>query len=365
MNQPPLEVTKGSFEKHKLNLIFSPALRYWRFWAAQSAVFGLAVVHYYFEIHGLTSVLGNFYFLPISMFWAPVLYVALTFGFASAAVTAILTIAISVPNFVIWHQGIARFWEIADVVISAGVAVLLGYVVEQRRAAQTAAKLSAFHAIRAQEDERQRISRELHDDTVQSMIGICQKLDTIKCLSLDLPPSVSLELAEARQSVVDTVDNLRNFIRTLRPAILDGFGVVASIRRLLANTMERTGINTELKVVGEERRLATEIESSVFRIAQEALRNVERHSKATRAEIIIEFAPGEIVLDICDDGIGFQLPSSTYFPSIGKFGLLGILEYTNLLGGKLNINSKPAMGTRIRVTFPQVQANENHTFRVD
>jgi signal transduction histidine kinase len=365
MNQPSSGATKrpsylpnqiASFEKRGQRLrVPGPVLRNWHFWAAQAAVIALAVVHYSFEINGLTSVLGNFYFLPISLFWAPVIYVALTFGFASAITTAALTIAVSIPNFVIWHQGPARFWEIADVVVVASVAILLGYIVEQKRAAQTTAKLSAHHALRAHEEERQRISRELHDGTIQSMIGICQQLDAIRYLSQDLPSSVSSELADARKSVVDTVDNLRNFISDLRPTVLDGFGAVASIRRLLSSLAERTGVKTEFKSVGKRSRLSAERESCIFRIVQEVLRNIERHSGATRIEVTIAFSTKEITLDICDNGVGFQIPQSfAYFPSYGKFGLLGILEYTELLSGKLEIDSKPGKGTRIKVLIPQV-----------
>jgi len=218
---------------------------------------------------------------------------------------------------------------------------------------QAGLRAYAAYVIRAQEEERQRIARELHDETVQSLVLLCRQLDSTWGTSEPLPPSHSDRMLEARRIVQEVIERLRDFTKALRPPILDDLGMVTSIRRLLADFTERTRIKGQLKVAGEEWRLSSDTELGVFRIAQEALRNVERHAEATRVAVTMTFAKREARLEVVDNGVGFSMASvSGDFTTSGQLGLLSMQERAELLGGKLEIQTSPGKGTRLTVSVP-------------
>ncbi len=211
----------------------------------------------------------------------------------------------------------------------------------------------AAYVIHAQEEERQRIARELHDGTIQSLILLCRQLDSPQGISESKSSSLNNVLREARVTAEEIVNELRDVTKALRPPILDDLGMVTSIRRLLVDFAERTKIKGQLKVSGEERRLPSDAELGMFRIAQEALRNVERHAEATRVTLTITFAKDEARLRIIDNGVGFSTASvSADVTASGQMGLLSMQERAESLGGKLEIQSNPGNGTRVIVSVP-------------
>ena len=206
--------------------------------------------------------------------------------------------------------------------------------------------------LRAQEEERKRIAQELHDETVQSLVLLCRQLDTVDDTAGALPSTVTDTLQQSRAIAEEAVERLRDFARTLRPPTLDDLGLVTSIRRLLDDLTERTKANGKLTVQGKERRLPPDTELGLFRIAQEAIRNVERHALATEVTMTLDFAVGEVRLEVHDNGVGFTPPAATAnFATSGQLGLLGMQERAQLLGGRLKINSSPGKGTRISVSI--------------
>ncbi len=230
---------------------------------------------------------------------------------------------------------------------------------ERAETAHVALKTYAAHVINAQEEERKRIARELHDETVQTLSLLCRRLDSLESSDEPLPSSVIEELRKSRKMSEGVVEGLRDFAKALRPPTLDDLGIVASIRRLLLELTERTGIKCQLKLLGEERRLPPDIMIGMFRIAQEALWNVGRHSKATDVLLTMTFAEYQARLDINDNGRGFNVPASlTVLSANGHLGLLGMQERAELLGGKLEIQSSPEKGTMISVTIPIPQIPE-------
>jgi signal transduction histidine kinase len=139
----------------------------------------------------------------------------------------------------------------------------------------------------------------------------------------------------------------------LRPSILDDLGLVASIRRLVLDITDRTGIKAQLKVIGEEYRLSKDVELSLFRITQEALWNVEHHSKAADVRVVVTFNGDAVALEVSDDGVGFNVPPILEsISALGKLGLIGMKERADLFGGKLEIQSSPGKGTVVNVSFP-------------
>ena len=201
---------------------------------------------------------------------------------------------------------------------------------------------------RAQEEERKRIARELHDETLQNLIVISRKLE--KITSSEALWEESLEVVRGLKKQIEVaVQEMRRFSNDLRPSVLDDLGLLPALE-LLADDMEKQGIPTDFRVIGEARRLPPEVEVMLFRIAQEAVRNIWRHAQASAAQLDIEFSDSLLRVSIKDDGSGFQLPQSLGDQaSLGKLGLAGMQERARLLGGTLMLDSKPGKGTTIVV----------------
>jgi len=201
---------------------------------------------------------------------------------------------------------------------------------------------------RAQEEERKRIARELHDETLQNLIVISRKLE--KITSSEALWEESLEVVRGLKKQIEfAVQEMRRFSHNLRPSVLDDLGLLPALE-LLADDMEKQGIATDFRVIGEARRLPPEVEVMLFRIAQEAVRNIWRHAQASAAQLDIEFSDSLLRVSIKDDGSGFQLPQSLGDQaSLGKLGLVGMQERARLLGGTLMLDSKPGKGTTIVV----------------
>ncbi|MBI2165058.1 MAG: PAS domain-containing sensor histidine kinase [Chloroflexi bacterium] len=210
----------------------------------------------------------------------------------------------------------------------------------------------AAHILRAQEDERKRIAQELHDETVQTLVLLCRQLDAVEISGNSFPVTAMEELRKARQTVEGVVGGLRDFARALRPPTLEDLGLLTSVRRLLLDLTERTQTRTRLQVEGNERRLPADAELGLFRIVQEAVRNVERHSRASQVTATIAFNEGSIRLTVLDNGVGFRLPPGGNFAGSGQLGLLGMQERAQLLGGHLEIQSTPGKGTRVSFILP-------------
>ena len=205
---------------------------------------------------------------------------------------------------------------------------------------------------RAQEDERKRISQELHDSTAQSLIAILHRLENL----LDrktIPSSESQELKKIYEQIKGTLHEVRRFSRDLRPSILDDLGLIPALEWVTDQIKNEYGINTTLKILNASRRLTNEAELLLFRIVQEALRNIVKHARATSAEVTMEFQDNIIKLVITDDGTGFQVPENIDdLSKVNKLGLIGMQERVQLLGGTFRIDSAPGKGTKIIITAP-------------
>jgi signal transduction histidine kinase len=206
---------------------------------------------------------------------------------------------------------------------------------------------------RAQEDERKRIARELHDDAAMSLVVLCRGLDSLGDSDEGFSSEHRLALGELRSVATATLADIRRFSRDLRPAVLDNLGLVAALEWLRSDLIERTGLKVDLQVEGNRRRLNSETEVAVFRIVQQALRNVERHAGASELVVEVTFKSDQLALSITDNGCGFVLPAtSDELIRRGKLGLLGMRERAQLVGGTLSIQSQPGEGTHIAVEVP-------------
>ena len=205
--------------------------------------------------------------------------------------------------------------------------------------------------ITAQEEERKRVARGLHDETLQSLSAILMKIDMCKLYSG--PPSEE-KIEEMRKIVLNTLEDIRIIIQDLRPAILDDLGLEAAIRWLLDKHLWAKGIEYFLNIIGDHgRRFDPHLEATLFRIIQEAIVNIARHSEAENVVVIMKIGANEINLDIEDDGKGFDIRSALKRTEDGRgLGLMGLKERVYLRDGKVLICSEPGSGTRISLWIP-------------
>jgi two-component system sensor histidine kinase DegS len=205
----------------------------------------------------------------------------------------------------------------------------------------------------AQEEERKRIARELHDETIQALIVLSRQLDDLASRAKELSEEDRILLEGLWQQTNSIMEGLRRLSQDLRPATLDRLGLLPAVEWLASDIGKHTGITVEVKKYGAERRVAPESELVLFRIVQEALSNVRRHSQATSAQVIVEFQDGRTSMTVKDNGIGFPLQDSMGdITKDGKLGLAGMQERARLLGGSLKVESESGKGTTVTVEAP-------------
>ncbi|MFH1383089.1 MAG: PAS domain S-box protein [Chloroflexota bacterium] len=208
-------------------------------------------------------------------------------------------------------------------------------------------------ATRAQEEERKRISRELHDDTIQALVVLSRQLDALSSRKKELSEEDSPLLEKLRQQTNSIIQGVRRLSQDLRPAALDRLGLLPALEWLASEVTEFSGIATKVNVIGNERRLPEEIELVLFRITQEALRNVWRHSQATTAEVTVQFERNLTRITVADNGKGFNLPGTMGdLAREGKLGLAGMQERAGLIGATLTVHSAPNQGSTMTIDLP-------------
>ncbi|HSJ94217.1 MAG TPA: GAF domain-containing sensor histidine kinase, partial [Gaiellaceae bacterium] len=200
--------------------------------------------------------------------------------------------------------------------------------------------------VAAQEVERKRLARELHDETGQALTAFLLGLRSVE-------EAGSLEearerAASLRDRVVETLQDVRALAVELRPAALDDFGLVPALERLAHTFGERSGLDVQLEVRLGDRRLPPEVETTVYRTVQEALTNVFKHAEARRVSIVLTERDGKVAAVIEDDGRGFDRASSRE----DSLGLVGMRERVALVGGRLAVESEPGSGTTVVVEVP-------------
>jgi PAS domain S-box-containing protein len=206
---------------------------------------------------------------------------------------------------------------------------------------------------RAQEDERLRISRELHDDTAQILLTLSRDLDLLITGEKKPGRSMAEPLKKLRSMAESALEGVRRFSQDLRPSILDDLGLVPALEWLVTDLKESCGMTTRFEVTGSSRRLVPEIELAVFRIVQEVLSNVRRHSQASAVEVALDFGSDALTLIISDNGKGFDMPQRTSDLALsGKLGIIGIRERTRLIGGTIIVQSEPGGGTTVTLRVP-------------
>jgi len=210
--------------------------------------------------------------------------------------------------------------------------------------------------LQSQEGERKRISRELHDELSQLLVGINVNLENLANDVLMNPRQLKQKLARTQRLVRKSVEMVHTFARELRPTTLDDLGLVPALHAFVKEFARRTGIQVQFEVAADLVPLDSALRTVLYRVAQSALSNVERHSGATRVSMIISQADGTLSLKIHDDGKSFKVVQGVRAQGSKRLGLLGMRERIEMVGGRFRIASAPGKGTTVEAAIPLAQA---------
>jgi len=321
-------------------------------------VIAISVAHAFFEASHALSLDPDLYFIPVSTYFIPILYAALYFGLEGALPTAFLCIVLVVPEVNLFHHGAERVGVMVQLVILALMGAAVALKVDRERDAKLVAEAANQRlagtqkslesyigmALRAQEEERRRLARELHDETIQDLLVARSALEGVP--NGTAPPPQILLINDALQR---SIDGIRRSCQALRPSVLDDLGLTPALEALLSGLEGRVAIKPRLEVEGECVRLDAEPELAVFRIAQQAIHNVQQHAQASEVGVKLTYDPDQFRLEVFDDGRGFDPHKLT---GTG-LGLAGMKERARLIGAVLQLSSRPG-STRIVLVLPMM-----------
>lgn len=225
-------------------------------------------------------------------------------------------------------------------------------ITPQKRA-QENLKAYAKAATVAQEEERKRIARELHDGTAQTLASLGMEIGLLSKVKKQSPRDISKSLEELRKKTESILGGVRALSKALRPPMLEEFGLLSALEELLGELPQQPQMKVKFGVKGTPQRLTPDAEIAFYRIAQEAIANIKKHAGATKCALLIRYSPTILTLKIRDNGKGFELPGRTSdLTYSGKLGLAGMQERARIIGGKLTIQSHPGKGTVVLLELP-------------
>ena len=217
----------------------------------------------------------------------------------------------------------------------------------------------AMRVIQAQEEERKRLAREIHDGPAQSLASVVMRLELCSRLSDTDMDRARGELNDLKETVRDNLREVRQIIFDLRPMALDDLGLVHTVRRYFESLMEKGWPSIELESDGDEKVLPLEYRVSCFRLIQEASNNVKKHANSQHVWVDMSFGEEGLTLIVRDDGVGFDSEDdSLELREKGHYGLVGMRERVDLMGGDFQLKSVPGHGTTIRVQIPVPASGE-------
>ena len=241
-----------------------------------------------------------------------------------------------------------------------------GFNGEPNRARVAKAKTSLSEQIlHVQEEERKRISRELHDELGQSLMAISMNLEMLKRSAGAEDENLKTKFADIHNLVQQTMDTVHRFARELRPAMLEELGLVPTLRSYLKDFAVRTGLRVNFRSDSSAEALDRDQKIVIFRVAQESLTNIAKHAQASQVDFSICKTDGWMCLKVADDGKSFKDDPMESARRKGRLGLIGMEERVGLVGGKFSIESQPGKGTTICVTMPvkSAAATQRHGTR--
>jgi PAS domain S-box-containing protein len=234
-----------------------------------------------------------------------------------------------------------------------------GRLLEESRHMQEQLRRLSHQILNAQEEERKRISRELHDEIAQTMVGINIHLEALTHEATHNPKGLKQKITRTQRLVEKSVDSVHRFARELRPTTLDDLGLIPALHAFMKEFMERTGVHTRLTAFAAIEELNIAKRTVLYRVAHEALNNVASHAQASRVEVSIDKMPDGIRMKIKDDGKSFEVERVLNARGNKRLGLLGMRERVEMVGGTFCVESTPGQGTTVRVEIPVARVRKD------
>ena len=221
-------------------------------------------------------------------------------------------------------------------------------LLEQSNLLQKKLRHVSHQILLAQENQRKEISRELHDKVIQLLVGINVNLEDFTKKAKINPQSIPRKIIPLRKLVDKTVQIVHQFARDLRPAMLDDLGLIPALHSYLKDFSKRTGLKIKFKTFAGLEALDNDKLTMLYRVAQEALTNVEKHARASGVSVVILKARGGVSLEIIDDGSAFDVACFSDANLTHRLGLTSMRERVEMFGGRFSIVSTPGIGTTVR-----------------
>jgi signal transduction histidine kinase len=307
-------------------------------------------------LEGLGADQELYVFVLSFLFLIPLVYASAVFRLRGALITWSIFLAATLPHIVQQSAGLEsslRVGLFALVALLLGIFVALEYSPAAKASKQAAVTrgLSLAKLLKVQESDRRHLSRELHDNTIQSLLVIANRAHALETGDYgELSPGAKKQAEQIMVMLLQAIDDVRRLSRDLRPSVLDNVGLLPSLRWSAERLSHENEIKVEVVVKGKEHRLPPDFEIAIFRIAQEALNNVIKHSKATVATMTLDFMTSDFKLTVRDNGHGFHVPQTVGdFAIEGKLGLERMQQHAALINGTFNIRSEPSKGTEVTV----------------
>jgi len=296
-----------------------------------------------------------------TLLFIPFLYATVVFGLRGAIIVWLLSLIAILPYMVTFSFTTAPLMRnigTAFLPLLAIITVILEVnwrnrqkqIIVEREAER---HLYITQILKAQEDERGRVAQELHDGTIQDLLVFANKIQgLIESKANEDGGKSETTLQHLRDSILDLTEDLRRITLDLRPSVLDNLGLVPAVRWLVQKLTKESKTTAKVSINGVKRKLSSESEVIVFRIIQEALNNVQRHSGATEVIIDLLYAPDYLRVIVKDNGIGFYISKTQNNLVTERMGIMGIRQRVNSLNGSINITSQVGIGTSLSFRVP-------------
>jgi signal transduction histidine kinase len=238
-----------------------------------------------------------------------------------------------------------------------------GRLLAQSRGMQQQLRRLSHQILHAQEEERRRISRDLHDEVTQILTGINIHLHALARKAKVNPEGLDHEILQTQRLVEKSVVIVHQFARELRPPALDDLGLSVSLHSYLDEYMKRTGLKVHFTTFtsGRIEKLNSAMRTVFYRVAQEALLNVAQHANASQVKVSLQKLAGAVQLEITDDGKSFEVNQVLHTKKNKRLGLIGMQERVEMVGGRFKIVSAPGLGTTVQARIPLSKAGRGHS----
>jgi two-component system, NarL family, sensor histidine kinase DegS len=359
----PAATGSGNAEKPIIRYLHSP-----HFWVI--LVIGAFLAYLYYlpfseSASGINAIWGyrNGEFrigLSGALFYLPIIYAALVFSWRGIIVSWLVAFLVLVPQIFYFNYNaqtlaINLVILILPTAIALMVILTLSWIKRERKyyvEREIEHQEYISQLIKAQEDERKRLSQEIHDDTIQNLLVIASEIQyAIKKEKNNLSHEFSKQMEQSYASMFQVAEELRRISLDLRPSILDNIGLVEAIRWLVDDLYDK-GLNTKFTTSGEIYKLPPDSDVHIFRFVQEGLNNIRKHAEASEIIVRLDYRSDSVEISVQDNGRGFVVPENFENLSMkGKLGIMGMQDRAHLLNGQFKIQSQPGKGATVSISF--------------